>query len=859
MRPTRIVFELAIAVQAVVVAAGFCRAADQSNLRAMQRIKPEVVRDIMWVWGNPGMGKPGKHTVASFAQAPSAKRAQLLGIPNLVMAGAGLPEDEKQADTWTKEVSHCPQLVWEINADGKGGPPFVYEKKIAVLRKLIDKYPKIEAVLLDDMSTVMIRKGFKPEHIRQLRKQLSGKYASVDIWGVWYTMTFNQKGIEEYIKELDVINMWTWHAKDLVDLEKNVAHCEKLFPEKPIVVGLYLYDYGPRRRMPMDILKQQCQTALKLAHAGRIEGIVFLTINNDAETVGWAADWVKRVGGQKLGSPCTDRQADSKTQKLPRQTRSPFRLVSKAKSTETETLNLKLGDGSNWHIPGAPWTEAKDGVISPPDKRNLHSRAFYTTHGYEDFVAEFEFNGNYREVGTGAAGLILRAADVNHFYMVNFPWGGQQLRAKHFWAEVRKVDGDAYQRGLRAVWVPGVPSETDRWYKVRVEVKGPTIRVWVDGRRALSVTDESFKSGVIGLQGYGWDFFRNITISGKKVPLKAWDRKQTIPVHHFTVGFDSQNMPSGCVAPNGDVLLAAGNKLVRSKDKGRTWGEPETLPEKLGTITDYGNTMFSTAKGRLIVQIWHRRDEERKVPKILISESEDNGVTWSDPVPSEVASGWPELPTSCTAYGPLLETPDGALIRFLYGGIKEGSKFSDVRTWSRSHCKAYAIRSTDGGKTWSAAIELDRPSWCNAERGTIPGSLDFTEPTGVAIGNKVTVLIRPIYSPYMWQCWSHDGGATWDAASRATFPGYAQSMIRTDCGAILCAHRFPQHCVNISRDDGLNWDVGTIIDYPAWAMGCLVEVEPNVVLCTYMNASRSQPLLAQLIRVTPEGVKPIKR
>jgi hypothetical protein len=123
----------------------------------------------------------------------------------------------------------------------------------------------------------------------------------------------------------------------------------------------------------------------------------------------------------------------------------------------------------------------------------------------------------------------------------------------------------------------------------------------------------------------------------------------------------------------------------------------------------------------------------------------------------------------------------------------------------------------------------------------------------------VTVLIRPIYSPTMWQCWSDDAGGHWDSASRTTFPGYAQSMIRTQSGAILVAHRYPHYSVHISRDKGLNWDEGTIIDYPAWAMGCMVEVEPDVVLCTYMNAERHMPLLAQLVRVTPEGIRPIAR
>ena len=226
-------------------------------------------------------------------------------------------------------------------------------------------------------------------------------------------------------------------------------------------------------------------------------------------------------------------------------------------------------------------------------------------------------------------------------------------------------------------------------------------------------------------------------------------------------------------------------------------------------------------------------------------------------MPSQVAAGWPEIPAKLACYGPLVETADGTLLRFLLGGAREDTKFTDVRTWGATHCKAYAVRSTDGGASWSAAMEIDRPTWYQSERGSWPGSLDFTEPTGVAIGNKVTVLIRPIYSPMMWQCWSDDAGATWDAAVRATFPGYAQSMVRTQSGAILCAHRYPQYSVNISRDDGVHWDAGTVIDYPAWAMGCMVEVEPDVVLSTFMNAERNLPLLAQLFRVTRTGIEPL--
>ncbi len=831
---------------------------------AKQAAPTPCVRDLLWAWGNPEMAKPGEQTVANFASASPAQRAALLGTPNIIMAGHGIPNDDQQADDQTRQVARSPRLIWEISADGAGGPPFVYTQRIAQLKKLIAKYPQIEGVLLDDMSTVGIDKGLKPQHVGQVRTLLHTQCPAAKLWGVLYTMSFNRPDIDAYVQQLDGIVLAVWHAKELVHLEADVAHCEKRYPGKPILLALYLYDYGDGRRIPMDLLKQQCQTALQLAQAGRIQGIVFVTIDDDAQAVQWTADWIQRVGPQKIGptssfpSPAIGTGAgdEGSQNPHPRLPITPFRLTSLAANTPSTTL--KLGDASGWQFTSGPWTEDADGTIRPPDKRNLHSRAFCTSHSFSDFTADFQVNCNYRELGSGGAGLVFRATDATHFYAVYVPWGGQQLRAKHFWISLIKADGDGYLRSLRSVYVPGVPSETDRWYKIRLEAKGPDIAVWVDGRRAMQLSDATYTSGAAGMIGYGWYSFRNINITGAPGPSVPWAANQQVPVHHFQVGLGSDEMPTGCVAPNGDILLAAGSKLVRSKDKGRTWSPPETLPEKLGKLTDYGNTLFRTASGRLLVQLYRNRAETQKsLPEIAIAESTDNGATWSDPVPAKVADGWPDIPASLVPYGPLLETQDGTLLRFLLGSAKEPSKFTNVVTWSSIHCKAYAIRSTDGGKTWSAPIELDQPAWSGVPRGSIIGSLDLTEPAGVAIGNQVTVLIRPIYSQTMWQCWSDNAGASWDSAARATFPGYAESALRTKSGVIFVAHRYPHYSVNLSRDNGLNWDDGTVIDYPFWAMGCTIEVQPDVILCTYMNAERNMPLLAQLIRVTKDGIQPL--
>ena len=87
-----------------------CQQAVAQGQLAGQGPEPKVVRDVIWVWGNPEMATEGKHTLATFAQAPPAERATLLGVPNVIMAGHGLPNDDQEADALTAEVADFPRL-----------------------------------------------------------------------------------------------------------------------------------------------------------------------------------------------------------------------------------------------------------------------------------------------------------------------------------------------------------------------------------------------------------------------------------------------------------------------------------------------------------------------------------------------------------------------------------------------------------------------------------------------------------------------------------------------------------------------------------------------------------------------------
>jgi hypothetical protein len=280
---------------------------------------PGTVRDAIWVWGNAEMAEPGEQTLATYAQASPAGRSKLMGVPNIVMGGFGLPDDDGEAQAIVADAAGAKRLVLKIKSDGapaggyqEGSAHFVYGEAIPRVVRLVDQYPQVQAVLLDDVSTVLLREGFKPQFVRSIRSMLPEKHRSVRIWGVVHDESIRayihpdretDYGLSDIIRELDVIALSQWHAKDLVRLEDNVAHLRGLFPDKPIVLSLYLYDYGGRRKMTLDLLESQCETALKLLHAGVVKGIVFTGMINDPPVLAWTADWLKRVGGQKLGSP----------------------------------------------------------------------------------------------------------------------------------------------------------------------------------------------------------------------------------------------------------------------------------------------------------------------------------------------------------------------------------------------------------------------------------------------------------------------------------------------------------------------------------------------------------------------------
>ncbi|MBN9522976.1 DUF1080 domain-containing protein, partial [bacterium] len=116
---------------------------------------------------------------------------------------------------------------------------------------------------------------------------------------------------------------------------------------------------------------------------------------------------------------------------------------------------------------------------------------WFGSPAWTDYDLELEAQ---RTAGTEGFGVAFRAAGPDTYLEANI--GGYQNK----FAVVEGQHAGAFVRlpGAKAMAV-----ETGRWYGVKVEVRGPRFRVYVDGERVTEGTEARFSRGGVGLKTAG--------------------------------------------------------------------------------------------------------------------------------------------------------------------------------------------------------------------------------------------------------------------------------------------------------------------------------------------------------------------
>ena len=264
------------------------------------------------------------------------------------------------------------------------------------------------------------------------------------------------------------------------------------------------------------------------------------------------------------------------------------------------------------------------------------------------------------------------------------------------------------------------------------------------------------------------------------------------------------------------------NLISRSDDEGRTWSPPEAAPNwdwygvecpglaqlQDGTVVlnQWQFLWYPLALGRKLAsqgqKIWLRTSRKKGwLPAASDSDfdrslypwaransgcfvhlSSDGGRTWDRTV---------RIPTEPYIGG---YTPRGV------AQLQDGTVLMVTADHPLNHT-AYAVRSRDGGLTWTPPVAV-----ANAGEGML------SEPTAAVLPSGKVVTMMRSHTRYLHQSESSDGGSTWTPVRKTPIFGYPGHLLRLSDGRLLVTYGHRRSPFGIracqSRDNGRTWDYG---------------------------------------------------
>ena len=246
----------------------------------------------------------GEHGLAE-SRITAEQAIQQTGIRNVFIAnGLELNEQESVASMPSAQRLICKSLLHEYS-DGKGYVDYEgAEARLLASKGLAANDRRVEGVFLDDLSTGSIEAGVKPDHLSKLQ------YINATIWpylplsAAIYTMSLELKGLADMLRHLEQIVLATWQqANEIETLPQAVARCTELSGNKPILLCVYLWDFGNETIISRSVMQRHLDVAEELVRSQRITGIMFCgtsLMDIGLESVECVFDWIKKVGHEPI-------------------------------------------------------------------------------------------------------------------------------------------------------------------------------------------------------------------------------------------------------------------------------------------------------------------------------------------------------------------------------------------------------------------------------------------------------------------------------------------------------------------------------------------------------------------------------
>ena len=284
----------------------------------------DVVRDRCWLWGHETGLVDGTNNIWKLPPAETyyhmAEAAKSLGLENLNAVRWDRPGRD-----FRRSLAGLKRVTWPVS-----GRNLVAEGKYADVGyaelgdwcfRIADEMPNVTGFDLDDFFQprkgtvpVQTKKGirsccatlFPYEQLVELRRRMDACPRPLELRVVTYDDLFEQgdpESLKPVLELSDTITYWTWKAKDIPKMSEYLVRLRRLAPGKRIDVGIYLWDFGSKREMPVEAVRSQLDVAHAFLKRGEIHGLVFLCssiCNRPLAAVDYVRQWLARHGDESL-------------------------------------------------------------------------------------------------------------------------------------------------------------------------------------------------------------------------------------------------------------------------------------------------------------------------------------------------------------------------------------------------------------------------------------------------------------------------------------------------------------------------------------------------------------------------------
>ena len=264
-----------------------------------------TIGDRLWMWGHHPMSFASMKNAKEGYNLPYDRRIDMadacrdMNIPGcFVVRWRNLPT-KAELPEYMKQFGNTRRVGFSITDSAKES----FDEKVRFGLELADEMPNLTTLVMDDYWAGVKQQSVR--HLRETKVKIAEKGLKLSV--VLYS---DSNGVKAEFKDVldvcDEVTFWFWHGKNVGGIEAQVAKLRDLIgPEKPVLLGQYMWDFGGKKPMSAEYMREQLAATSRLLARKEIAGVIFhctplVDMNLDAVNI--SREWIRQNASRAWGT-----------------------------------------------------------------------------------------------------------------------------------------------------------------------------------------------------------------------------------------------------------------------------------------------------------------------------------------------------------------------------------------------------------------------------------------------------------------------------------------------------------------------------------------------------------------------------